>query len=427
MQLIINTFGTSLRRKGDRFLVKSGDRQVAFSAHKIQSIVVATGAHFSSNVIQLACQHNIDIVFLDKYGQPTARVWQTKMGSTAAIRRRQLESADTNEGLTFVSQWTISKVRNQQRFLEELRQRRPERDEVFAAPVAMLSDCCDKLAALEGTVEQQRGTIMGLEGSAGRAYFRCLGALMPAEYQFQGRSRQPAVDPFNAMLNYSYGVLYSLVERACILAGLDPFVGFLHTDNYNKKSLVFDMIEPFRTIAERTTVLFFTGRRVKREFFREVPGGIELAPDGRAALLTELNKRLDRTVRYPVQTRPFHSPAGSRLTASPTACASSDDANETRRASEETHETQDVNDATNETRRVSEETPEPPLPRGADGGEAKQSTPKQTRKPKKKFRKVKQRAVIQHEAHALANALLGRDDIPRIVETEDIWKEENDK
>jgi CRISPR-associated protein Cas1 len=43
------------------------------------------------------------------------------------------------------------------------------------------------------------------------------------------------------MLNYSYGVLYSLVEKACILAGLDPFVGFLHTDNYNKKSLVFDL------------------------------------------------------------------------------------------------------------------------------------------------------------------------------------------
>ena len=45
---------------------------------------------------------------------------------------------------------------------------------------------------------------------------------------------------------YAYGVLYGLVEKACIVAGLDPFVGFLHTDNYNKTSLVFHLIEPFR-------------------------------------------------------------------------------------------------------------------------------------------------------------------------------------
>jgi hypothetical protein len=60
---------------------------------------------------------------------------------------------------------------------------------------------------------------------------------------FESRSRQPAADAFNAMLNYSCGILYSLVEKACILAGLEPFVGFLHTDNYNKKSLVYDLIE----------------------------------------------------------------------------------------------------------------------------------------------------------------------------------------
>jgi CRISPR-associated protein Cas1 len=205
---------------------------------------------------------------------------------------------------------------------------------------------------------------------------------MPAEYQFAGRSRQPAHDSFNAMLNYGYGVLYSLVERAAILAGLDPFVGFLHTDNYNKRSLVFDMIEPFRIIAERTTVLLFTGRRVLKEFFREVPGGIELAPDGRAALLTKLNERLDRTVRYPVQTAglPIRAENESPPIA-PTEVTSHADS-------------------------------EPPAQR------------RTKRKTKRKFRKVKQRAVIQHEAHALANTLLGRRDLPQIVQTQQIWSEE---
>src|SRR5205807_1851493 len=134
-------------------------------------------------------------------------------------------------------------------------------------------------------------------GSAGRAYFACLSPLVPEAYRFEGRSRQPARDAFNAMLNYSYGVLYSLVEKACILAGLDPFVGFLHTDNYNKKSLVFDLIEPFRILGDRTALLLFTGRRVQKDYFEAVPGGIALNKEGRSFLITELNQRLEKTIR----------------------------------------------------------------------------------------------------------------------------------
>jgi len=71
-------------------------------------------------------------------------------------------------------------------------------------------------------------------------------------------------------LNYCYGILYSLVEKACILSGLDPYVGFLHTDNYNKKSLVFDLIEPFRIYGEQTAVHLFTGRKMKAEWFTKL-------------------------------------------------------------------------------------------------------------------------------------------------------------
>jgi CRISPR-associated protein Cas1 len=346
MQLVINTLGASLRKQGDRFLIKAGEKALAVSAHKIQSIFLTTGAHLSTDAIELASQHNIDLVFLNRYGDPYARVWQTKMGSTVAIRRRQLEIADTAEGLAFVRAWVQAKVRHQIEFLEELWHRRPESNDIFEGAIGTLQGCLTRVSQLVGDLEDQRATVMGLEGSAGRVYFGCLSKLVPETYRFDGRSRHPARDEFNAMLNYSYGVLYSLVERACILAGLDPFVGFLHTDNYNKKSLVFDLIEPFRILGDRTTLLLFTGRRVQKDFFETVPGGIALAPPGRAALIEHLNERLDKSVRYPVQGKPG------------------------------------------------------------------------------KTRNVKQREIIQHEAHALANALLGKTDIARVVETKKLWADE---
>jgi CRISP-associated protein Cas1 len=134
------------------------------------------------------------------------------------------------------------------------------------------------------------------------------------------------------------------VERACICAGLDPFIGFLHMDNYNKKSLIFDLIEPFRIVGERATLLLFTGRRAQKDFFEEVPGGVALSKEGRSFFLNQLNERLDRALRYPVQGKPG------------------------------------------------------------------------------KCRNVKQRDIIQYEAHSLANALLGRNDLPRVVQTRVLWE-----
>lgn len=348
MQLVINTFGAALRKRGERFLVSADGREVAVSVHKVHSILVATGVMVSSDALQLAAEHNVDVVFLGGDGEPYARVWQPRLGSTAAIRRRQMEAAAGPEGLGYAREWVEAKLTHQAEFLAELRHRRPDAHADFEAPLGTVENSLAGVRSLAGTLEERRGSLMGLEGAAGRAYFACLGRLVPEQYRFDGRSRQPARDAFNAMLNYTYGVLYSLVERAVVCAGLDPCLGLLHTDGYNKPSLVFDMIEPFRILGDRTALLLFTGRRVKAEHIEPVPGGVGLTKEGRATLLTALNERLEKGVRYPVQDKPGKS------------------------------------------------------------------------------RNLRQRDVVQCEAHALANRLLGRSGLPRVVETRALWAEENE-
>jgi CRISPR-associated protein Cas1 len=212
MQLVINTLGAGVRRKGEQFLVQAGDKKFAVSAHKTQSILITTTVFLSTDAIELAVAHNIDLVFLDRFGDPYARIWQSRMGSTAAIRRAQIDAADGPSGLAFVRQWVHAKLQHQFEFLDELRQRRPESATLFEKPLDTLRHCLMRIEALTGSLDDQRATIMGLEGTAGRMYFACLGRLVPQNFHFDGRSRQPARDEFNAMLNYSYGVLYSLVE-----------------------------------------------------------------------------------------------------------------------------------------------------------------------------------------------------------------------
>jgi CRISPR-associated protein Cas1 len=67
---------------------------------------------------------------------------------------------------------------------------------------------------------------------------------------------RPAEDAFNALLNYAYGMLYRVVEAAIFDAGLDPQLGVFHQDSWNKPTLSFDLIEPFRAWVDRMIVDF---------------------------------------------------------------------------------------------------------------------------------------------------------------------------
>jgi CRISPR-associated protein Cas1 len=298
MQLVINTYGSYLKKKDNCFLVRNEDKEFEVSAKKVESILITTGAHLSTDAIKFAMENNIDLVFLDEFGNPYGRVWHSKLGSTVVIRRRQLEIAEENEGLELAREWIVAKFDNQINFLKRLANSRPEKQEKIEGYAKQLKEVKLSLNNLSGTIEEKRGTLMGLEGSAGRIYFEALSFIVPDRFGFEGRSRQPAKDEFNCLLNYAYGVLYSLVEKGCILAGLDPYVGFIHTDNYNKKSLVFDLIDMFRIFAEESVVYLLSQRKIKKEYFDPIKGGVTLNKEGKAILIEALNNILEKTVRY---------------------------------------------------------------------------------------------------------------------------------
>ncbi|MCE2434872.1 MAG: CRISPR-associated endonuclease Cas1, partial [Candidatus Latescibacteria bacterium] len=54
MQLVLNTYGAYLSRRGELFQVKVKDQSTEISARKVRSILISTGAAFSSDAVQLA-------------------------------------------------------------------------------------------------------------------------------------------------------------------------------------------------------------------------------------------------------------------------------------------------------------------------------------------------------------------------------------
>jgi len=298
MQLVINTHGAYLKKSNNCFLVKTDEKSFEVSADKVDSILITTSATITTDAIEFAVENNIDITFLNHFGDPYGRVWHSKLGSTTLIRRRQLEAESTDLGFSLARGWIAIKIENQIDFLKDLKKNRPDQKDVLEIPIAKIEELRGTLLGMKGSLDLRRGSIMGVEGMASQIYFNTISSIMPEQWKFKGRSRDPARDAFNCLLNYGYGVLYSRVERACIIAGLDPYVGFLHTDNYNKRSFVFDLIEIFRTHIDRTVVNLFSKKQVSPSHFDSVPGGLYLNKEGKAVLIGAVNEMFDRDINY---------------------------------------------------------------------------------------------------------------------------------
>jgi CRISPR-associated protein Cas1 len=287
-----------LRRTEDLFILNIDDNTARIAADKVDSILISTSASITTDAIVLAIEHNIDIVFLNKFGNPLGRVWHSKLGSTTRIRRWQLKAEDTEDGLKLVTGFIIRKAEHQIAFAKDLKKNRPNKADEFTDIITSMEKLLLDLRSVKGTADSEREKIMGFEGMMSRNYFSLLSRSLPQKWQFQGRSRDPAKDPFNAMLNYGYGVLYSHVERGCIISGLDPYIGILHTDNYNKRSFVFDLIEVFRIYIDRAVMNLFVKKKIRDEYFDPVPGGVILNKNGKEVLMTAINEMFETKIKF---------------------------------------------------------------------------------------------------------------------------------
>ncbi len=300
MQVFINSYGTYVHVKDEMFEIrvplksKEPAKVNHIAAHKITSFVMSQGSALSTDAIALALKHNIDIVIMNSFGEPMGRFWHSKLGSTTKIRKEQLKASLNQEGVKWTKIWLNQKLENQSLFINDLKKHRTKLVEYLDDKNKAILELRRKIEEIDAAkIEDVADSLRGWEGTAGRLYFEALNKCIPKEFSFKGRSFRPAKDEFNAILNYAYGILYSRVERALMLAGLDPYVGFMHRDDYNMKSLVFDFIEPYRIYAERFVLRLFTGKKLNKNYFHTFTNGISLNKDGKAFFVNPYLEYLD--------------------------------------------------------------------------------------------------------------------------------------
>jgi CRISPR-associated protein Cas1 len=247
MHIVLNTYGTSLLVQNGIFKIVHKEGKQLISPEKVKSISMGKGAKISSDAALLAIEYQIDVMFTDKVGKPAGRVWSVKYGSISSILLKQFQFTVSEQAVKWIKDILREKLQNQQALLLSFMGNKPEAELKINNAVKKIDQLSQSIKSLKGdTVKDIASSLRGFEGTAGRMYFNLLNEFLPRPYQFKNRSLHPAMDLFNMLLNYGYGMLYGKIEGALIKAGIDPYLGVMHADNYNRPVLVFDIIEKYR-------------------------------------------------------------------------------------------------------------------------------------------------------------------------------------
>jgi len=141
------------------------------------------------------------------------------------------------EGLDIAKRITENKIRNQRTMLGHQR----SKSEALKEAISLLKQYENKTHEAQNINE-----LMGIEGVAAKVYFaqhfnNCL---------WHGRKPRAKLDYVNVTLDIGYNLLFNYIESMLHLYGFDVYVGVLHRRFYMRKSLVCDLIEPFRPLIE---------------------------------------------------------------------------------------------------------------------------------------------------------------------------------
>jgi CRISPR-associated protein Cas1 len=255
--LVADEFGTHVGKYSERLKVTQKGETLAQAPllHLDAVLVSSRGVSVSADALEACCAYGIPVFFIDSRGEPYASVYSAGLVGTTITRREQLKAYEDDRGVQAALAIVEGKIENQAATLKYLAKSRKESDparyEQLHRNAAEVRDVLSELDILKEypCVEALRNILMAQEAVAGKRYWEAARQVIPLEYGWTERTGRGAVDPVNSLLNYGYGILYGQVERAIVLAGLDPYAGFIHADRPGKPSLVLDLIEEFRQVA----------------------------------------------------------------------------------------------------------------------------------------------------------------------------------
>lgn len=300
--LYITTPDRYLSLDGENVVISAERQEIArVPLHNLERIMAFGCAGASPALMGKCVSESRELVFMSRSGHFLARA-EGEVNGNVLLRRTQYRIADDPvQRLDIAKNMIAAKLYNSRWTLERMMRDHAMRIDIenFSEKSAYLQN-----AISAATNASDADSLRGIEGEAASVYFSVFDDMIlqqKQEFRFTGRNRRPPLDRVNAMLSFAYSLCTGMCTSALEAVGLDPYVGFLHTDRPGRRSLALDLVEEFRSLMCDRFVLTTINKRIiePNHFNIREDGAVLLNDDGRKVFLTAWQKRKDDELRHP--------------------------------------------------------------------------------------------------------------------------------
>lgn len=260
-------------------------KKQAIPAQTVEQVVLMGNPQVTGDALTYALELGMPIHYLSNFGKylGSALPGHSRNGQ---LRLAQYQVyTDTARRLELVKAIVTAKIHNQYSVLY----RHNQRENLLKQRKSQVKS--------QSTLDRVRG----IEGMAAREYFACLSKMLDEQWSFNGRNRRPPTDPVNSLLSFAYGLLRVQVTAAVHLAGLDPYIGYLHEISRGQPAIVLDLMEEFRPlVADNNVLATINNREIQRKDFTESLGAFRLSDGGRKCFLQAFERKMNDEFKHPV-------------------------------------------------------------------------------------------------------------------------------
>ncbi|MBU5430159.1 type I-C CRISPR-associated endonuclease Cas1c [Kineothrix sp. MSJ-39] len=272
-----------------------------FPLHMLENIMCFSYKGASPALMGACAERKIGLSFFSPHGKFLAGVHGKEYGNVLLRKQQYRISDDKEQGLQYAKNMMIGKVYNSRWTLERTARDHKERVdyESIRKISAELQEGLLKIRTVDN-IDQLRG----IEGELASRYFSVFDELIlnqKDDFIFQTRNRRPPMDRVNALLSFAYAVMERECANALRSVGLDPFVGFMHTDRPGRESMALDMMEEFRSIlCDRFVLTLINTKTVRKDSFMKGDDGAVLLNDkGRKIFFNNWQNRKRELITHP--------------------------------------------------------------------------------------------------------------------------------
>lgn len=287
--------GTHLGMENECFCIsRQGQVRLKVPMIRIDQIMVFGNVQMTTPVLHECLERGISVMLLSGRGKFFGIIDPLDARSVPLQRAQFALEENEPRRLALAAHLVSGKVLNCRTLLGRIARARKTDME---APMTALKSASNAALAAETLP-----VLRGVEGAAARAYFTALQSVLPDQWAFKGRNRQPPTDPVNALLSYGYTILFYNLLAMIRARGLNTHIGVLHEVRPGHPALVSDLMEEFRAPVVDAVVLHMVlnGKALPGDFsWPEVPGDACLLADGtRQRFIHLLEQKLNTSVSH---------------------------------------------------------------------------------------------------------------------------------